>query len=262
MIGIFTLALGADEAREVALTGEYFEIRNALFPILLIELLDRSGGVICRMDNPEQSDFVRPGKYDTVRITNGPTAQVIKHFYGTGDAGSRRTSGLVRIDGTSAVSVVDGEKSRTLMGGMFSGSPNCIPGAAANAIVQLWNPAASGKNLIVGSLEIVAPAAGALTGLVYTVAAQSPTDQTSGRAANNLSGAAIGVGQVRVDAASVIPGVFANNLLRTMSAAASQAAGWKVRGAVVVPPGKGLTIAATAVNLQLIANFEWFEEAV
>lgn len=95
MIGIFTLVLEANESREVATTGEYFELRNAPSPLVLIELMDRTGGVVSRLDAPEQSDYVRPGLFETVRVTNGATAQTIKYFYGTGDAGSRRFSGNV-----------------------------------------------------------------------------------------------------------------------------------------------------------------------
>lgn len=98
MINIFTLILEANESREVAASGEYFELRNAVSTVMLIELLDRTGGVISRLVSPEQSDYVRPGLFETVRITNGATAQTVRYFYGTGDAGSRRFSG--NISGT------------------------------------------------------------------------------------------------------------------------------------------------------------------
>lgn len=104
MIGIFTLVLEANESREVAVTGEYFELRNAPSALALVELMDRTGGIIAKLDAPEQSDYVRPGLFETVRITNGATAQTIKYFYGTGDAGSRRFSGNV----TGTVSIANG----------------------------------------------------------------------------------------------------------------------------------------------------------
>lgn len=261
-MGIFTLTLAANESREVAISGEYFELRNALFPVVLIELLDRSGGVIARLDNPEQSDFVRPGRYETIRITNGATAQTVRHFFGSGDAGSRRTSGQVQVLGTVGVtgdvSVIDGEKSRTLAGGMYSGTPNSQAAAGLYSVCQLWNPLGSGKNLIVASVGLAASTAS--IALVYTIGASAPTDQTVGRSANKLSGAPLGVGQVRVDASN-IPN-FSGNLLRTMACPGSDVREWDVRGAVVVPPGNGLSMVGTVVNTQLIANFEWFEEVV
>lgn len=99
MIQLFTLILAANESREVALSGEYFELRNAIEDVSLVELLDRSGGVISRLSGLQQSDFVRPGQFETVRVTNGATAQTLRFFVGSGDAGSRRFSGEVTVLG-------------------------------------------------------------------------------------------------------------------------------------------------------------------
>lgn len=103
MINIFSIALAANESREVALAGEYFEIRSAVYPITKIELTDRSGGLVSVIDAAMESDFVRPGRYETMRITNGATAQIVSFWYGSGDAGSRRFSG--NVTGTVALDV-------------------------------------------------------------------------------------------------------------------------------------------------------------
>lgn len=144
MIQIFTLTLAANEAREVALDGEYFEIRNAISDITLIELLDRSGGVISRLSAPEQTDYVKPGRFETIRVTNGPMAQTCKFFVGSGEAGSRRTAGVVKVE--------DVARAKAIAGNTFQGliSVN-VEGQAG---VQLYNPAGSGKVLIVNSYEI------------------------------------------------------------------------------------------------------------
>lgn len=94
MIKIFKLTLAANEVREVSLQGEYFELRTAASAID-VELLDRSGGVVSLIEQAQESDYVRPGRYETVRITNGATAQAVQFWYGSGDAGSRRFSGSV-----------------------------------------------------------------------------------------------------------------------------------------------------------------------
>lgn len=106
MIEIFPLILTAGETREIALSGDYFELRNAVGVIPLIELIDRSGGVLSRVQGMEQSDYIRPGRFETVRVTNGTTAQTVKFFIGTGDAGSRRFSGLVQVVGDVTVADV------------------------------------------------------------------------------------------------------------------------------------------------------------
>ena len=97
MIQLFSLDLAANESREVALSGEYFELRNAIQAVSLVELLDRSGGVLSRLQGLQQSDYVRPGLFETVRVTNGPVAQTLRFFVGSGDAGSRRFSGEVTV---------------------------------------------------------------------------------------------------------------------------------------------------------------------
>ena len=97
MIQLFTLNLLANETREIALAGEYFELRNALGSIPLVELIDRSGGVLSRLSGLQQSDFVRPGPFETVRVTNNGTPQEVRFFVGSGDAGSRRFSGEVEV---------------------------------------------------------------------------------------------------------------------------------------------------------------------
>lgn len=99
MIQLFKLILAANESREVALSGEYFELRNAVSPVALVELLDQSGGVLSRLEALEQSDYVRPGPFSTVRVTNGAIAQTVRFFVGSGDAGSRRFSGEVVVMG-------------------------------------------------------------------------------------------------------------------------------------------------------------------
>lgn len=259
MISIFTLPLAVNETREVAITGEYFELRNALYPITLIELLDRSGGVVCRMDNPEQSDFVRPGRYETVRITNGATAQTVKHFYGTGDAGSRRTSGLVRIDGASDVSVIDGEKNRTIAGGMFAGSAYCAGFAAQYSTVQLWNPLASAKRLVVTSMTY---GVSGTNGTIAALMKQAALANNFGVMPANKkadSGAPSAILKYENMAA---PEVFALGKLRNEDLLANAPRDWFIKGALIVPAGYGLNVYCASVNVTSLASFEWFEEPV
>ena len=156
MIEIFTINLAANESREVALSGEYFELRNAVSTIALIELLDRSGGVVSRLANPEQSDYVRPGLFETVRVTNGPDAQIVKYFVGSGDAGSRRTSGTAKIEGVvqiqGVVSVNNPESTKADEGKCFT-AHLFIEASGQFSALQLWNPIDSGVLLTVNQLN-------------------------------------------------------------------------------------------------------------
>lgn len=255
MIQIFTLTLAANESREVAVRGEYFELRNALFPIALVELLDRSGGVIARLENPEQSDYVKPGTYETVRITNGATAQTIRHFYGSGDAGSRRTSGLVRIDGASDVSVIDGGKNRTLAGVAFLAYSNAGGTAGNVPHQQLWNPTGSGKNLIVGRVMLSSGTAQAVRLASHNAALPTlgavPTSK-------RLTGAA-GIAQARVLTTSA---VALGTLMYNTALLANTPLIVSFTEPIVVPPGCGLLSVGSAAGADCPTNFEYFEETV
>ena len=256
-IGIFTLNLAANEAREAAITGEYFELRNALFPIKLVELLDKSGGVIARLDNPEQSDFVKPGHYETVRITNGPTAQTVKHFYGTGDAGSRRTSGLVRIDGSSDVSVIDGAKARTIAQDAFAIDLFSVGAAGQYPVAQLWNPVGSGRRIVVEQYCLSSAFGGAVAAMFSEVMlpvapAKVPTNKRSdGRASVVLA---------RTESAVVYPA--GRGLLGYFVAANGGTPIFKMSSPVVINPGSSLIFAHGSVAASVLANVEYFEELI
>lgn len=262
-MGIFTLTLAANESREVAISGEYFELRNALSPIVLIELLDRSGGVIARLDNPEQSDFVRPGRYETIRITNGATAQTIKHFYGSGDAGSRRTSGTVTVLGTVGVTgnvaIVDSEKSRTLLGVVFEGNPAIGGVAAEYSRVQLFNPVGSGKNLIVTEVLLTTNVSAGYT--LYANSASLLTNVTATRTGSKKMGGALGVATAFVETGAAV-GVKSFGTLSSLVTTAGVPIVLAPKMPYIVPPGFGMVAETSGVNITLNMDVSWFEEAI
>lgn len=90
------VTMAAGEVREMACGGNYFEMRAAVGLVALIELMDRSGGVVSLLTDAESTDYVRTSRnFEQVRITNGATAQAIKFYYGDGDSGSNRFTGVV-----------------------------------------------------------------------------------------------------------------------------------------------------------------------
>lgn len=256
MISIFTLALAANEAREVALVGEYFELRNALYPIPLIELLDRTGSVISRLENPEQSDFVRPGRYETVRITNGPTAQIVKHFYGSGDAGSRRTSGQVQVLGTvgvmGSVSVIDTNQDATIAGRTFLGTYGYTAPAGQLPHIQLKNPAGSGKIMVVSSMSFSSNISAGLGVGFYATNLISPNAVPLSKKA---SGGVASVGEIRIQnaAAGLIPAA-------AVFLSANLSAGGYLEKVfpkpIVLNPGDGVCAYLSTAAAALSLNFE------
>lgn len=162
MAGNQTIILAANETREIALGGEYFEIRSALYPVNL-ELIDRAGGVVCLVSQALQSDYVRPGRYETVRITNGATAQTVDFWYGNGDAGSRRFSGnvtgTVELGATTLATVTTANMSsgsRDILRTPLSnnGSYNNTSGLASNTPLTLFTPAANVNGAILLSAQM------------------------------------------------------------------------------------------------------------
>lgn len=144
MIQLFSLILAANESREVALSGEYFELRNAINEVALVELLDRSGGVLSRLQGLQQSDFVRPGKFETVRVTNGAAAQTLRFFIGSGDAGSRRFSGeVVVIGGVTLVPQVSASMLNNAALAVTSAGANIASAAPARRALRFSNIGAS-----------------------------------------------------------------------------------------------------------------------
>lgn len=182
------------------------------------------------------------------------------------DASGAANKGVIIIAGadfvddriTGEVSVIDGEKARTLAGSMLSAAPFKVASAAQLAMVQIWNPSTT-KNLILSQISYVSTVANGVN--IYSIAATLATDITGVSAGNKLLGGAFGIAQIRADYQAALP-VFANNLLHADNLVAFQNQPWKPTGNIVVKPSTGLVISATVVNTQISANFEWFEETI
>ena len=159
---------------------------------------------------------------------------------------------------TGEVSIIDGEKSRTLSGGAFSGSPFSLADPANYSVAQIWNPSTQ-KNLIVRLCEASSPSS--LTIAFYLSTSALLTDQTSNRTANMLAGASAPVAQARSGVLATLP-IYSNSLLRSVSLAANAVYLYKPSGNIVIPPNKGLSLLGTVVNTTITSNFEWFEEPV
>lgn len=156
---------------------------------------------------------------------------------------------------TGEVSVIDGEKVRTLSNGMFSGTSVTGIVAGQYPMAQLWNPVGTGKNIILLSMEVGAVSAN-LIGIGFVTAAFA-NDVTAGSAGNKKAGAAIGVAQVRIQN-SVTPNT---TQIKSVYVPSNQTIAWPIKGAIVLPPGYGI-FAQNNIATNVAANFEWFEEAV
>lgn len=97
------MTLAANETREIAAAGTYFELRSAPGGVLAEVLLnDRTGAQFGRMLSVLETDTMSLSRsFETIIVTNGPAAQTITFYHGDGRSGSNRFSGNVVVANVS-----------------------------------------------------------------------------------------------------------------------------------------------------------------
>lgn len=246
MIEILTENLGAGELKTFMYQGEYVEVLDAAYPFDVF-MMDRAGGQISVMRNAEASFFSRPGRFEVIQIQSAK-AQTVRLFVGSGDAGTRRAAGVVQV--------VDGGKARTLANAALS-CWGTAPASAGNfSYAQLWNPAGSGKNLIVEQLAIASTVA---TGFVHCARNAAAAFFTAQAARSKLMNAAPGtLTESRQEAvAAQLGGIFAlsNGAINTQIM-------YRPTAPIVVPPGQGYCVQAQTVNADVSVSWEWHEQSL
>jgi len=173
-------------------------------------------------------------------------------FYGVDIDFLPGTGGLVNVTGT--VSQVDGGKIRTNLNQAFSGCAYCGAVAAQYSAIELWNPAGSGKNAFVES-TLISGATNSAWWLTPT-ATQLATLVVNPR--SKKAGGANSVMELRKEnLVAVLGGSFMNSFMTANTQNIIN-----VREPIMVPAGYGLVICQNVANVDLLANFEYFEEAV
>lgn len=191
-----------------------------------------------------------PGEPDFGRLEIiNPVNQLIIAEFSDGDSINDRVVG--------EVSVINGERSRTIADIAFF-SYNGIGGAAAKySHCQLWNPAASGKKLVVEQIIVSSPANTEIQLGSYN--AQLLTASAEGGVSKRIvAGAAASVAEQRreTNAAILITKGFADFL-----AAASQPVVIRPTEPIIIYEGWGLNVVNLTVNVNVYATFEFYEEA-
>jgi hypothetical protein len=153
-----------------------------------------------------------------------------------------------------AVSVIDGGKARTIANNAYAGVAAVAALAANFGQLQLWNPAASGKRVIVEQLAAWSTAASGAV-LQAGVASLATLVQIG---KPKLLGGANSVMELR-SAQSVTAPVSPSLNALTMQAGATLV--YRPVDPIVILPGNGLLILATVVNTDLGVWLDWFEES-
>lgn len=158
-----------------------------------------------------------------------------------------------RITGT--VDVVDGGYNRTAAGVAFMAAVGIGGAVGLFGEVQLWNPAGSGKNLIIESIMPAGVGPAQLNLIMTTAALPSMVSLP----ACKMAGKPSGVAQARTGslaAASIGPviGIFIVPTTKTET--------MKLVEPVILIPGTGLNVSNLTENSNTFCNYEYFEQAV
>jgi hypothetical protein len=140
----FTLLANGGQAVDIA--GSFFKYKAGIGAIKI--QTDRGGSVTLL---PGQG--VRNAQFTRLQIVDAsglPNSGIL--IAGNEEFIDDRISGSVAIT-AGTLSVVDDGKSRTLSGSAFIATIGQSAAAGTYATLQLWNPAGSGKNLIVESIN-------------------------------------------------------------------------------------------------------------
>ena len=156
-----------------------------------------------------------------------------------------------RITGT--VEVISGEKARVMAGNSFSGSMGTSADPANFAMVQLYNPAASGKNLFVNRIIIGGSAAGEW--LVSSTATQLAT--LVGTFPNKKLNGPASQAERRREARAAL-----GNTIFDLNCTLNAPFDIVMAEPLMIPPGNGLVVYPATVNVPAIANFQFYEDSI
>lgn len=155
---------------------------------------------------------------------------------------------------TGSVEVIDGGKNRTLAASVFYGYGYSVPVANQYGYVQLYNPAASGKRVVLGQITYAANQAASVIG--HLTIYSSGLASFWGNAKNKNIGAPDSSAQIRTQqSAGVLSTAYMADLY--MPGALNQTL--KFNEPIILTPGTGVMI-DSPMGVGLSANFEFYEE--
>lgn len=155
---------------------------------------------------------------------------------------------------TGEVSVIDGGKSRTLANTAFWGNVSMGSAVGALSTAQIFNPAGSGKNLVI---EQILGSANAATNLSLNYHDTQLTTLT-GNALSKKRGGAASVAQMREE----LPVAAVGTRIAVFGVAATSAFFLTLREPIVLPPATGLVMYSAATNVPIIFGVEFYEDPV
>lgn len=252
---IYDISIEPGQVRDIFVNGSYVYFYSG-----------SAGGadatITVNQDSRGQRVLLMPGQAYRMPDGQAGTRWLIGNLKGEGTIVGRLVIGAGDLTDnrvTGSVEVIDGEKVRTMAGGMFAGVPAIANTPTQFGNVQLWNPAASGKNLIVTQMAISWTSA---SNAVVTFENAQLSTLYEHQPSNKKAGATAPVGQLRKQSNAAVMQVFPYGILQNIEIQAGGPAIWKVSGALVLQPGYGLTVNQQTENMGIKASYEWFEEPI
>jgi hypothetical protein len=243
-LSIKDYAIAAGATLRLGIPSSFFQVMHATDD-LDIDFL-QSGSRIGRAEGVGQGFRLGPlgSGFHQVDLYSA-TAQTVKLCFSSGSA-PVDLSQVVEVSGT--VSTVNGEMARVLDGRAFSSYAYQAGIAGEFSAVQLWNPAGSGKNLIVTG--IFADSTGRL-GAKFDSAqkgyfALAGLSKLSGAANSDIGTRPYSQAASLMGDVLTFPDLGNSDFLEPL----------------IVTPGYGLSLFRNVVNTAIECSFRWFEELI
>lgn len=241
--------LAANQTIQIGIAANFFSLTKCAWPVTVTLLQDNQ--IIGRAVDMLAGDFLEDIEFDAVWITNGAIAQEVGWQITGGNAGSTRVMG--------EVSVINGELNRVKANQCFIGVSASINVAGQCSAGQLWNPAASGKNLVLNKVSVMSGTGGANMAYWLNRHNAALTTLMAGMPQSKLIGGAAPVAEIRTAANAAMIGA---QLAYVGTPGVYESKDFQLAEPVIVPPGYGFVVQATIVNVASFATFQWNEEAI
>lgn len=242
----FAQTMAPNQQVRIGVAGEFMRISKLQFPITVYVV--KSDQIIGKMRGFSVGDRVKID-FDALIFENGAYTQDIEAQICSGEAGSDSVLGIVQV--------INGEQQRVKNGQAFAAQSIQVGSAGNYSQCELWNPAASGKNLIVTSVDVRTNTAGGSVVLGYINAAIGLANAT---VINKKAGdTSVAVGQLR-------NGTRPDNPLDPFMVfwigTANQTLPIKLSEPLIITPGWGLATFTALQNQDLQVGAQWIEEGL
>jgi len=238
---IYSLLIPAGGSFQLQAVGDYFKLVSASADVEVRGDTFGTIGVIKAGQGLRRTPFQRLEFKEVSGFQNS-----IQVLVGGSDFVDERIAG--------SVEVIDGGRNRTLAGSAFFAEVSVAASAAMYSVAQLFNPVGSGGNLVVNRLNLASGAGGAFGVGWHAGAVLAPL---GGTASKRVSGGFVSVAQTRGGTTAAIGAV---GQWFTMQMPANGFVPYKMEEPIVLPPGTGLSVWSGAVNVDLRASVEYWED--